>query len=114
MPFPVAVTISTALVIIILDYCNSLYHNIALKDILTFQHVQNCLARVVTRSPRFSQFTLALLLKIWSVTVSSNGRLFHILFTVIVKYVGNIKIFRRKLKKNICLSLSSIAPQRTV
>ena len=37
-----------------LDYCNSLYHNIALKDILKLQRVQTCLARVVTRSPRFS------------------------------------------------------------
>ena len=38
-----------------LDYCNSLYHNIALKDILKLQRVHNCLAGVVTRSPRFSQ-----------------------------------------------------------
>ena len=30
------------------------YHNIALKDILKLQCVQNCLARVITRSPRFS------------------------------------------------------------
>ena len=45
---------ATALVSSRLDYCNSLYHNIDLKDILKLQHVQNCLARVVTRSPRFS------------------------------------------------------------
>ena len=37
-----------------LDSCNSLHHNIALKDILKLQRVQNCLARVVTRSTRFS------------------------------------------------------------
>ena len=30
------------------------HYNIALKDILKLQCVQNCLARVVTRSPRFS------------------------------------------------------------
>ena len=33
------------------DYCNSLYHNFALKDILKIQRVQNCLARKITRSP---------------------------------------------------------------
>ena len=37
-----------------LDSCNSLYHNIALKDILKLQCVHNCLARVITRSPSFS------------------------------------------------------------
>ena len=36
------------------DYCNSLYHNIALKEILKLQREQNCMARVVTRSPGFS------------------------------------------------------------
>ena len=54
MSFTVANTIATALVSSRLDYCNSLYYNIALKDILILQRVQNCLARVVTRSPRFS------------------------------------------------------------
>ena len=54
MYFAVAKTIATALVSSRLDYCNSLYHNIALEDFLKFQRMQNCLARVVTRSPRFS------------------------------------------------------------
>ena len=54
MSFAVAKTNGTALVSSKLDYCNSLYHNIALTDILKLQCVQNCLARVVTRSPRFS------------------------------------------------------------
>ena len=54
MSSDVAKTIATALVSSRLYYCNSLYHNIALKDILKFQSVQNCLARVVTQSPRFS------------------------------------------------------------
>ena len=44
--------------------CNSLYHNIALKDIFRLQHVQNCLARVVTRSPNFSH-SLPLFNKLW-------------------------------------------------
>ena len=54
MYFAVAKTIVTAVVSSILDYCNSIYHNIVLNDILKLQRVQNCLARVVTRSLRFS------------------------------------------------------------
>ena len=54
MSFSVTKTIATALVSSRHDYYNSLYHNIALKYILKFQCVQNCLARVVTQSPRFS------------------------------------------------------------
>ena len=55
MSFDVAKTIATGHVSSRFDYCNSLYHNIALKDILKLvQRVQNCLARVVTRSPHFS------------------------------------------------------------
>ena len=48
-------TIATALVTSRLDYCNSLLYNTANKDIAKLQRVQNCLARVVTRSPRFSR-----------------------------------------------------------
>ena len=51
----VAKTIATALVSSILDYCNSLLYNTANKDVAKLQRVQNCLARVVTRSPRFSR-----------------------------------------------------------
>ena len=50
MYFAVAKTIATAFFSSRLDYCNSLYHKIALKDILKLQRVQNCLARVFTRS----------------------------------------------------------------
>ena len=55
MSLSVAKTIATTLVSSRLDYCNSLLHNIAIKDITKLQRVQNCLARVVTRSPRFSR-----------------------------------------------------------
>ena len=54
MSFVVTKIIATTLVSSRLDYCNSLHHNIALKDILKLQRVQNCLARVVTRSPHFT------------------------------------------------------------
>ena len=50
----VAKTITTALITCRLNYCNSVLYNIASKDILKLQFVQNCLARVITRSPRFS------------------------------------------------------------
>ena len=51
----VAKTIATALVSSRLDYCNSLLYNTANKDIAKLQRVQIFLARVVTRSPRFSR-----------------------------------------------------------
>ena len=47
--------IAVALVSSKLDYCNSLFHNMQEKDIATFQRVRNCLARVVTKAPRFSR-----------------------------------------------------------
>ena len=54
MYFAVAKTIASALVSSRFDYCNSLYHNIVLEDTLKLQRVQHCLARAVTRPPRFS------------------------------------------------------------
>ena len=42
-----------ALVTSRLDYCNSLLHEIPAKDLQKLQRVQNCLARVVTKAPRF-------------------------------------------------------------
>ena len=48
----VAKTITTAPVRSRLDYCYSIFLNIALKDIMKYHHVHNCLVRVVTRSPR--------------------------------------------------------------
>ena len=47
--------IAVALVSSKLDYCNSLFHNMAEKDIARLQRFQNCLARVVTKAPRFSR-----------------------------------------------------------
>ena len=49
----IAKTIATVLVSSRLGCCNSLFHDIAIKDI-TKLRVQNCLARVVTRSPCFT------------------------------------------------------------
>ena len=41
MSFAVAKTIATALVSSRFDYCNSLYYNVAPKDILKLQHIKN-------------------------------------------------------------------------
>ena len=49
--------IAVALVSGKLDYCNSLFYNIPEKDIARLQRIQNCLARVVTKAPRFSRST---------------------------------------------------------
>jgi len=52
----VVIIITTALITSRLDYCNSLLYNIASKDILKLQCLLNCIARLVTQSPRFSHF----------------------------------------------------------
>ena len=54
LPLSTAKTISNSLITSRLDYCNSLIHNIAKQDLSKLQRVQNCLARVVLRAPRFS------------------------------------------------------------
>ena len=47
--------IAVALVKSKLEYCNSLLHEIPAKDLQKLQRVQNCLARAVTKAPRFSR-----------------------------------------------------------
>ena len=54
IPLSTAKTISNYLISSRLDYCNSLINNIAKHDLSKLQRVQNCLARVVLRAPRFS------------------------------------------------------------
>ena len=54
IPISTAKTISNALISSRLDYCNSLINNIAKQDLSKLQRVQNCLARVILRAPRFS------------------------------------------------------------
>ena len=50
-----AKSLATALVTSRLDYCNSLLYGAAERHIQKLQRVQNCLARVVTRSPPLSR-----------------------------------------------------------
>ena len=54
IPSSTAKTISNVSISSRLDYCNSLLNNIAKQDLSKLQRVQNCLARVVLSSPRFS------------------------------------------------------------
>ena len=54
LPLSTAKTISNSLITSRLDYCNSLINNIAKQDLSKLQSIQNCLARVVLRAPRFS------------------------------------------------------------
>ena len=53
----VAKTIAASLIGSKLDYCNSALFNVTEKEISKLQCVQNCLARVVTKSPRFCHIT---------------------------------------------------------
>ena len=53
----VSKTIATALVSSKLDHCNGLHYNVTNRELNRLQGVQNCLARVVTRSPRFTRTT---------------------------------------------------------
>ena len=55
LPLTLAKQIAVAQVTSKLDYCNSLLHEIPSKDLQKLQRVQNCLARVVTKVPRFSR-----------------------------------------------------------
>ena len=54
----VAKTIETSLIGSKLDYCSSVLFNGTEKEISKLQGVHNCLARVVTKSPRFCHITL--------------------------------------------------------
>ena len=53
-----AISLANALVSSRLDYCNSLLFGCSEKYRTSLQHVQNCLARVVTRSSRLSESLL--------------------------------------------------------
>jgi hypothetical protein len=53
----VAVTVANALVSSRLDYCNSLFRSLSCRDLKKLQCVQNSLARIVTRSSKFSHIT---------------------------------------------------------
>ena len=47
-------TLATSLISSRMDYCNALYSGLPQKDLARLQRLQNCLARITLRSPRFS------------------------------------------------------------
>ena len=55
LPLALAKQIAVALVTSKQNYCNSLLHEIPAKDLQKLQRVQSCLARIVTKAPRFSR-----------------------------------------------------------
>jgi exonuclease III len=57
LDFTTATTIATSLVHSKLDYCNSLYYNLPAYQIDRIQLIQNCLARAVCRTSKFSHIT---------------------------------------------------------
>ena len=52
----VAKTIATASITSRFDYCNSIIYSMASIDIAKLRCVLNCLARIITRSSRFSHY----------------------------------------------------------
>ena len=57
LDFHTSCTIATSLVHSKLDYCNSLYYNLPACQIDRLQSIQNCLARTVCRTSKFSHIT---------------------------------------------------------
>ncbi len=57
LDFTTASTIATSLVHSKLDYCNSLYYSLPAYQIDRIQLIQNCLARTVCRTSKFSHIT---------------------------------------------------------
>ena len=53
----IAITVANALVSSRLDYCNSLFRSLSSRDLRKLQCVQNSLARIVTRSSKYSHIT---------------------------------------------------------
>ena len=60
LDFTTAATIATALVHSRLDYCNSIYHGLLIIHIKLLQHIQNGLARAITRTLKHFHISPAL------------------------------------------------------
>ena len=83
---------ATALVSSRLDYCHSLLYGIADIDLTRLQHVQNELARLVTKSPPFTR-SIPLLRFLHYLPVK-----FRILFKI------NLLTYKILREKTVCLS----------
>ena len=88
-PLSTAKTISNALISSRLDYCNSLLNNIAKQDLSKRQRVQNCLARVVLRAPRFSP-SLPLLKQLHWLPVTESNSNCPLLHIALLQYINHL------------------------
>ena len=90
LPLSTAKTISNSLITSRLDYCNSLINNIAKQDLSKLQRVQNCLARVVLREPRFSP-SLPLLKQLhWFQLITESNLNCPLLHIVLLQYINHL------------------------
>ena len=112
-----ATTIATALVYSRLDYCNSLYHGLPITQIKRLQHLQNGLARAVTRTPKHSHISPVLKSLHWLKVeqrihykiISITHNLLHITELKYLHRLINIKPPRRtRSLDHLCLFLPPV------
>ena len=85
-----AKTISNSLITSRFDYCNSLINNTVKQDLSKLQRVQNCLARVVLRAPRFSP-SLPLLKQLhWLPLITESKLNCPLLHVVLLQYINHL------------------------
>ena len=77
-------TVANALVSSKLDYCNSLFRSLSVRDMKRLQGVQNALARIVSRSSKFSHITPVLKSLHW---LPIKQRIIFKTATIIFKYL---------------------------
>ena len=53
VPKSALIPLANALVTSRLDYCNSLYNGIAKTNVQKLQRIQNCIARAITKTPKY-------------------------------------------------------------
>ena len=113
-----ATTIAIALVHSRLDYCNSLYHGLPITKIKRLQHIQNELARAVTRTPKHSHISPVLKSLHWLKVeqliqykiISITDNLLHITEPKYLHRLINIKPpSRTRSSDNLCLSLPPVS-----
>ena len=110
----VAKGLANALVGSRLDYCNSLFYVLGDKYITKLQRVQNCLARVVTKSPKLTE-SAPLLHKLHWLPIRSriaykiNVTTFKALFSREPVYLANLislRSYNRNLRANNTVTLT--------
>ena len=114
----IATTIASALVHSRLDYCNSLYHDLPITQIKRLQHIQNGLARAVTRTPKHFHISpvlkslhwLKVELRIQYKIISITHNLVHITKPKYLRRLINIKPpSKTHSSDHLCLSLPPVS-----